>query len=160
MRKKSSFSIFFRPVFGSGKTPLTCRGSKKASQKLGRKFSRPAKSEFACSWMTGRARKSEASVAGRCSHHIDPLVLSPRPPPSEGLNHRSHHSHSIRLCERRGKRDVTITIEQPNPWKLAAGSFFASIFQEIQSCEVSTKLALSESGKIFRAVHAANENYR
>lgn len=55
---------------------------------------------------------------------------------------------------------VTITIEQPNPWKLAAGSFFASIFQEIQSCEVSTKFVLSDSGKYFRAVHAATENYR
>jgi hypothetical protein len=55
---------------------------------------------------------------------------------------------------------VTITVSEPNPWKLATGAFFAAIFQEIQSCEVSTKLALSESGKIFRAVHAANENYR
>lgn len=55
---------------------------------------------------------------------------------------------------------VTITVSEPNPWKLATGAFFAAIFQEIQSCEVSTKLALSDSGKIFRAVHAANENYR
>jgi len=55
---------------------------------------------------------------------------------------------------------VSVTVSQPNPWISATGAYFASMVHDIERCEVATKLALSDSGKIFRPVHAAAENYR
>ena len=55
---------------------------------------------------------------------------------------------------------VPVVLPETNPWLPATGAYFASMVHDIERCEVATKLALSDSGKLFRPVHAAAENYR
>lgn len=59
--------------------------------------------------------------------------------------------------------DVAVAVSKPQDiscWKDAVGCFFAGASHEIGTCSVHSKLVLSDSGKIFAPVKAAEQNYR
>lgn len=66
-------------------------------------------------------------------------------------------ARASRLAEQQA---VTVTVEDPNPWKDAVQAFFSTVRDDIASCSVHSKLILSDSGKMFAPVNAARENYR
>ena len=110
--------------------------------------------------LTRREQQTEAMVEPVSEIHDDDLITMMGLSSTDSAVDVRSAGRFARASGLDSQPVVAVVLPLLNPWLSATGAYLASMIHDIERCDVATKLALSESGKIFRPVHAAAANYR